>query len=303
MWLFTVQCFPLSVPQRTGVDVRDRQESTEAAPVKHTFIAKRPKSSAPRLPPAIQTSSTPPRDPDVQMTDTTPTRMMTQVETTRCPDRSFLQPPPHQEPMSVDIVSAVPPEDDGEMRIDDMPTEFTTTTSRIQAQSPDDQVTQRSSVPPHVRAANLINEREREVRPADGAAMRPQANQDVEDDDDPEDLYGPPVERRIIRILPSLAEELREQQRRAAAEKVTTHHTPRTMRYICSVQEKKRAPLAPDWIFARHAQDPLWKDVRAAVGGPGRRKPTARKLGDNGLNVNELVDYLTSRNSVREHKT
>lgn len=31
------------------------------------------------------------------------------------------------------------------------------------------------------------------------------------DDDDDDDIYGPPVERRIIRLLPSLAEELREE--------------------------------------------------------------------------------------------
>ncbi|KIJ64462.1 hypothetical protein HYDPIDRAFT_167784 [Hydnomerulius pinastri MD-312] len=49
--------------------------------------------------------------------------------------------------------------------------------------------------------------------------QQPANNEDVNmqdqgaDDDDDDDLYGPPVERRIIRILPSLAEELREQRR------------------------------------------------------------------------------------------
>lgn len=137
--------------------------------------------------------------------------------------------------------------------------------------------------------------------PADEATIQSRVNQDAEDEDDPEDLYGPPVERRIIRILPSLAKELREQRRRAAAEKVITYHTLFTTGYIYSVQEvqeKRRAPLAPDWISARHVHDPLWKEIRPTVEGRKRRKPTARKLGDIGLNVDELVGCL-----VREHKT
>lgn len=36
-------------------------------------------------------------------------------------------------------------------------------------------------------------------------------NDGGDDDDDDDDIYGPPVERRIIRLLPSLAEELREE--------------------------------------------------------------------------------------------
>lgn len=155
-----------------------------------------------------------------------------------------------------------------------------------------------AQVSPHVGTVGLTNEPEQGVRPADGAAIQHRVSQDVEDDDDPEDLYGPPVERRVIRILPSLAEELRDQRRRAAAGKVTTQHTLFTMGYIYSAQELLgklgRAPLAPDWIFARHVHDPLWKEIRPTIETKGwkRRKPIARKLGDNGLNVNELVACL-----------
>ncbi|KAF8443097.1 hypothetical protein L210DRAFT_3534822 [Boletus edulis BED1] len=139
---------------------------------------------------------------------------------------------------------------------------------------------------PHVRAASSTNERGREVMPPPGAAIQSRVNQVAADefDDDPEDLYGPPVERRIIRILPSLAEELREQQQRVAAGK-----------------EKRRVPLAPDWILARHVNDPLWKDIPTQ--GRKRRKPIARKLGENGLNVNELMGCFTVQNWVREHKS
>ncbi|KAG6336761.1 hypothetical protein ID866_2330 [Astraeus odoratus] len=51
-------------------------------------------------------------------------------------------------------------------------------------------------------------------------APSPEAlNQSADDDDDNDDLYGPPVERRLIRVFPTLAEELREQA--AARENVT----------------------------------------------------------------------------------
>lgn len=61
--------------------------------------------------------------------------------------------------------------------------------------------------------------------------------------------------------------------------------------------------MAPDWILARHVHDPLWKEVAPSVGGRRPRKLVARKLEDNGLNISELVGYLTLENSVREHKT
>lgn len=156
--------------------------------------------------------------------------------------------------------------------------------------------------PPHVHTGSSANERGRDVRPADGAPIQPQNAADAIDDD-PDDLYGPEVERRVIRILPSLAQELREQQRRVAAEKVISHCTLCMTRTTCTVQEKQRAPLAPDWILAKHVDDPLWKKVTVSSEGRKRQKPAARKLGDNGLNANELIGCFTIQNWVREHKT
>ncbi|KAF8550819.1 hypothetical protein OG21DRAFT_1513554 [Imleria badia] len=169
-------------------------------------------------------------------------------------------------------------EDDVEMQVDSPNFSESTSRAMSRASGPPSSIRSESIAepPPHARATSSTNERE--VRPVNQVV--------AEDDDDSDDLYGPPVQRQIIRILPSLAEELREQQRRVAAEK-----------------EKRRAPLAPDWILAKHVNDPLWKEIPTQ--GRKRRKPTARKLGDNGLNVNvnELMGCFTVQNWVREHKT
>ncbi|KAG6376940.1 hypothetical protein JVT61DRAFT_974 [Boletus reticuloceps] len=197
--------------------------------------------------------------------------------------------------------SATSTEDDVEMQVDFSPLSDLATPRASQAHfsiGPE-----AAAGAPHVRAASSANERGRKVMPAPGAAIQPQVNQIAveEFDDDPEDLYGPPVERRIIRILPSLAEELREQQRRVAAEKVNAYRTLCMSPHTIAVQEKRRVPLAPDWILARHVNDPLWKDIPAQ--GRKRRKPIARKLGENGLNVNELMGCFTVQNWIREHKS
>jgi hypothetical protein len=282
----------------------------EAAPVKRTLSAKRTKQSAanqPHIQP--QPDLTQPRDADVQMADATPTKFTPQEK--KFPQRPSSPTHSHQVKAArklVDIASPTSTEDDVEMNVDSPA--FSEPTSRAtsrasRAPSSDNQVIRPESVagaPPYMRAASSTIEREREVRPADGAAIQPRINQDAvnEVDDDPDDLYGPPVERRIIRILPSMAEELREQQRRVAAEKVIAHRMLCMIRHTYSAQEKRRAPLAPDWILARHANDPSWKEIPTE--GRKRRKPSARKLGDNGLNVNELIGCFTVQNWVREHK-
>lgn len=313
----------LSVLQSTAVDVRllsdrdkesDRQEPTEAAPAKRILSAKRTKPSAgsrPYVPP--QPGPAQPRAADVEMADTTPTKSIPQ-DNTRSPQGPSSPTFSLQGKRARKFVSTVPAtssEDDVKMTVEVTSLSFPEPTSRAtsqasQALSSDDQAIRPKSVaeaPSHVRVASSTNEREQEVRPADGAAIQPRVGQDManEIDDDPEDLYGPPVERRIIRILPSLAEELRDQQRRVAAEKVTVHRALCMTRYTCSFQEKRRAPFAPDWIYARHIHDPLWKEIPTE--GRKRRKPIARKLGDNGLNVNELMGCFTVQNWVREHKT
>ena len=308
----------LSVFQSTTVYARlvdNREPNTtsgrqEAAPVTRTLSAKRTKQSAANRPHVQpQPGPTQPRDVDVQMADATPTKFAPQEK------KKFAQRPasptlPHQVKAArklVDTVSATSTEDDVEMNVDY--SAFSEPTSRATSQasrapSSDYQAIRPGPVvgAPYVRAASSASEREREVRPADRAAVQPRVNQDAanEVDDDPDDLYGPPVERRIIRILPSMAEELREQQRRVAAEKVTAHRTICMTRHTYSAQEKRRAPLAPDWILARHANDPSWKEIPTE--GRKRRKPSARKLGDNGLNVNELIGCFTVQNWVREHK-
>ncbi|KAI9568601.1 hypothetical protein HD554DRAFT_2099360 [Boletus coccyginus] len=283
----------------TTVDVRlvndqksDRQESTETAPVKRALIAKRTKQSAAN-PSHVQPR---PRDADVQMA-TAISAKFTPQEKKRSPQRPPSPTHPHHIKAARKLISTVSEtsisEDDVEMEVVELPptsSELTSrTTSRVsQATSSGNRAIRSESVaeaPAHLRPASSTNQREREVWPADRAVIQPQVNQVAanEVDDDPDDLYGPPVERRIIRILPSLAEELREQQRRAAAEKV------------------KRAPLAPDWIFAKHVNDPLWKEIPTE--GRKQRKPITRKLGDNGLNVDELMGCFTVQNWVREHKT
>ncbi|KAG9315931.1 hypothetical protein JVU11DRAFT_3583 [Chiua virens] len=180
--------------------------------------------------------------------------------------------------------------DNVEMTDDAMITTFSEATGpSLQAPqtSSDNQLVGLKSTPdvqPGARVASSSSKREQEVRPVDEVAIQPQGNQDV--GDDPEDLYGPPVERRVVRILPSLAEELREQQRRAALQK----------------EEKlKRASLAPDWISAKYANDPLWKEVQIPNERRRPRKGAARELGESGLNVNELVGYFTAADWIREH--
>ncbi|KAN0087429.1 hypothetical protein V8E55_006050 [Tylopilus felleus] len=264
----------------------DGPESAEPS-VQRTYGVKRTKPSVASQPHVEPQSSPtqPQRDTDVEMRDVAPAESILQ-EKTRFPQRPSSATQTHQVKAARKLsntVSATSTEDDVEMQVDP----FTSSESTSRASKTPFSIRGKSiaEAPPHARAASSTDERGREVRPADN---RPQANQVVaaEVDDDPEDLYGPPVERRIIRILPSLAEELREQQRRVAAEK-----------------DKRlgRAPLAPDWIYARHVNDPLWKEVPTQ--GRKQRKGTARKLGDNGLNVNELLGCYTVQNWVREHKS
>ncbi|KAH0831908.1 hypothetical protein J3R83DRAFT_12791 [Lanmaoa asiatica] len=266
----------LSVLQSAAVDARllndqerneksGRQELAEAAPVKRTLTAKRTKTTAANRP---QPGPAQPRDVDVQMADTTPTKSTLQ-EKKRSPQRATSPTPFHHGKVSPNLLRVPPPE------------HRTAPSSSNQAIGPQSV----AEAPPHVRAVSSTNiDQEWKVRPA--AVGWDATTNDI--GDDPEDLYGPPVERRIIRILPSLADELREQQRRVAAEK-----------------EKRRAPLAPDWIFAKHVHDPSWKEI--PTGGRKRvkrRKPTTTgKLGDNGLNVNELMGCFAVQNWVQEHKT
>ncbi|KAG8214454.1 hypothetical protein J3R82DRAFT_9477 [Butyriboletus roseoflavus] len=259
----------------------DRQELTEAAPMK-------------RILSPVQS-----RDKDVEMEGTGPTKSTPREKKISSQESSSSAPFHHQGKSArkyADTASTTTSEDDAQMQVEVMLPGFSESTSRAtsssqapQAPSSDNQAiwpASVSDVPPLVHTASSTNKREREVGPVDGAPIQPPVNQDTANviDDDPDDLYGPPVERRIIRILPSLAQELREQQRRVAAEK-----------------EKQRAPLAPDWIIAKHIHDPLWKEIPTE--GRKRRKPTAKKLGDNGLNVNELMGCFTVQNWVREHKT
>ena len=311
----------LSVPQSTTLDARlvdnqerntmsGRQESTEAAPVKRTLSAKRAKPSAANQPHVQpQPGPTQPRDADVQMADATPTLQEKQKSPPRPPFPTLSHHVKAARKFG-STVSATSTDDDVEMNVDSPtfsePTSRATSSRASQAPFSDNQPVRSEPVAgasPYVRAASSTNEREREVRQADGAAVQPRVNQDAanEVDDDPDDLYGPPVERRIIRILPSMAEELREQQRRVAAEKVIAHRTRCMTRHTYSVQEKRRAPLAPDWILARHANNPLWKEIPTSEGRKPR-KSTARSLRDSGLNVNELVGCFTVQNWVREHK-
>lgn len=301
----------LSVPQSTvAVHTRpandkksDGPESAEPS-VQRTYGVKRTKPSVANQPHVEPQSSPtqPQRDTDVEMRDVAPAESILQ-EKTRFPQRPSSATQTHQVKAARKLsntVSATSTEDDVEMQVDP----FTSSESTSRASKTPFSIRGKSiaEAPPHARAASSTDERGREVRPADN---RPQANQVVaaEVDDDPEDLYGPPVERRIIRILPSLAEELREQQRRVAAEKVTSRRTCCMTRPTYFIQDKRlgRAPLAPDWIYARHVNDPLWKEVPTQ--GRKQRKGTARKLGDNGLNVNELLGCYTVQNWVREHKS
>lgn len=291
----------------------DRLESAETAPVKRTIVAKRTKQSAAN-PPHVQLQ---PRDADVQ-TAVAITAKSTPQEKKRSPQRPPSPTHPHHIKAARKLISTVSAtstsEDDVEMEVVELPSTSSKLTSRAtsrvsQAASSGNRAIRSESVadaPAHLRAASLTNQRERGVRLADRAVIQPQVNQVAanEVDDDPDDLYGPPVERRIIRILPSLAEELREQQRRVAVEKVIVFLLSYALHgssHTRTVQERRRAPLAPDWIFAKHVNDPLWKEIPTE--GRKRRKAITRKLGDNGLNVNELMGCFTAQNWVREHKT
>ncbi|KAH7885372.1 hypothetical protein F5I97DRAFT_1378264 [Phlebopus sp. FC_14] len=53
-------------------------------------------------------------------------------------------------------------------------------------------------------------------------SVPPSADAGAQARNDDDDLYGPPVERRVVRIYPSLAEELREQSRREEPDRPTT---------------------------------------------------------------------------------
>lgn len=132
--------------------------------------------------------------------------------------------------------------------------------------------------------------REPEAKSTHVPGSQPQVNEDVDmerqsagDDDDDDDLYGPPVERRIIRILPSLAEELRE-------------HRP-------VAEKKKRAPLAPDWIMKKHAEDPQWVEKPNRTKGRKHSKPFARRRGENGISVNDLMGCFTAEKWIQGHRS
>lgn len=149
--------------------------------------------------------------------------------------------------------------------------------------------------------------REPEAKSTHVPGSQPQVNEDVDmerqsagDDDDDDDLYGPPVERRIIRILPSLAEELREH--RPVAEKVKIHPLLRVTFFTKSAQ-KKRAPLAPDWIMKKHAEDPQWVEKPNRTKGRKHSKPFARRRGENGISVNDLMGCFTAEKWIQGHRS
>ena len=271
----------------------------QSADVKPTLVTQRAKPSAAHQHHAQpQPGPIQPRDTDVRMAGVTP------QERKRSPKRP--SPPTHSHPFRaarklIGITAITSSEDDVAMQVDPPPHSGATSRATSQASHAPSSITTESAVevPRPVRAVSITNQQGPEVRPPAEAAIQPQVNPAAaEVDDDPEDLYGPPVERRIIRILPSLAEELREQQRRVTAEKVMVHRTRCMTRHTYSVQARRRAPLAPDWILARHVNDPLWKEIPTQ--GRRRRKPVARKLGENGLNVDELMGYFTVRNQDKE---
>jgi len=258
------------VNDREPVDESSREKTIEAAPVKRPMIAaKRAKLSV---------VSRPEPDPPTKPTFT-PQDEMGSVR------GSFSHTSTASSFRLTGTVSAMSIEDDVEMQLDPLPPIGSTFQANGLAHRElnTDIVTEAR---PPTRAASPASASQQQE-----TAVRPQADQDATDemDDDPDDLYGPPVERRIIRILPSLDEELREQQERVAAEK-----------------EKRWAPLAPDWILARHAHDPSWKEVvPTRTEGRKKRKQTAtsRKLmRDNncGLNASESMGYFTVGNWVRE---
>ncbi|KAF9242563.1 hypothetical protein BU15DRAFT_60296 [Melanogaster broomeanus] len=230
------------------------QESQKQVPSQRTLTAKRTKpSQSPVCRPAKR-----PRDQpaDVQMSDAEPTKFTGGiVDGEEIPSETPL------DYVALFVSSAMNlPEDDDQMDVEISPPASFTHASH--------------SAPPALDALQLDSQ----VR-AKEPKTQPPAIEDI-------DMESQGAERRIIRILPSLAEELREQQRQVA-----------------ETLKSNRAPLVPDWILQRHSEDPRWLESPNRTKGRKHSKAFARKRGEHGVDVNNLLGFFTAKKWIQVHKS
>ncbi|KAF9220987.1 hypothetical protein BS17DRAFT_786297 [Gyrodon lividus] len=289
------------------------EQSAKPMPSQRTLSAKRTKSSgSPLSIPSKCPHGQPPsglmqsEDSDVKMSDAASTEFTGSREAKKTPSETPLI-SQRVAPRNGDLrqflhtVPVNPSEDGDQMDVETSPPAASTpipqrTFRVLDTVSSDNQMTERNSVGEQPPMDTETAAKKPEVRFAHVSRSQPQVNEDVDmehvdmerqdagDGNDSDDLYGPPVERHIIRILPSLAEELREQHRQVT-------------------EKSKRAPLAPDWIMKRHSGDPRWVETPNRAKGQKHSKPLAKRRGENGIDVKDLMWWFTAKSWIQEHKS
>ncbi|KAF8840767.1 hypothetical protein BDN67DRAFT_1069026 [Paxillus ammoniavirescens] len=290
-----------------GVHLDDRahdknHDVAKQEPVQRTFTAKRTKKSVsmPAKHPHDQLPSVSMRsgDSDVKMSDAPSTKFTGNPEGNKTSSETPLisqRVAPSDQRQSLRAVPVSPPEEDDQMEIEIWPPAISIPASKstprdLDVIPLDNQMVGANSEGGQPPMDATTSAREPQAKSTHVLGSQPQVNEDVDmereaagDDDDDDDLYGPPVERRIIRILPSLADELREQHRPVA-------------------EKRKRAPLAPEWIMKKHSEDPQWVEKPNHTKGRKHSKPFARRRGENGISVNDLMGCFTAEKWIQEHR-